>query len=96
MVREKYQVELHYGYQETDCGIFHSFMATDPEKHADVTEMGATGSQWDIGTIKTPPKNSGAWSWGPDSNRRPTHYECVALPTELHQHIRQKSLFFVK
>ena len=25
------------------------------------------------------------WSWGPDLNRRPTHYECVALPTELHQ-----------
>ncbi len=42
MVRKKYQVELHYGYQETDCGIFHSFVATDPEKPADVTEMGKT------------------------------------------------------
>ena len=28
-----------------------------------------------------------AWSWRPDLNRRPTHYECVALPTELHQQI---------
>ena len=31
-------------------------------------------------------KNSGtspeSWSSRPDSNRRPTHYECVALPTE--------------
>ena len=27
-------------------------------------------------------------------NRRPTHYECVALPTELYQHIGQKAHFF--
>ena len=27
------------------------------------------------------------WSWRPDLNRRPTHYECVALPTELHQQV---------
>jgi hypothetical protein len=26
---------------------------------------------------------SACWSHLPDSNRRPTHYECVALPTEL-------------
>lgn len=25
------------------------------------------------------------WCWRSDSNRRPTHYECAALPTELHQ-----------
>ena len=25
------------------------------------------------------------WSWEWDSNPRPTHYECVALPTELFQ-----------
>ena len=26
------------------------------------------------------------WCRWTDSNRRPTHYECVALPTELHRH----------
>src|SRR5687767_4032792 len=26
------------------------------------------------------------WSWCAESNRGPTHYECVALPAELHQH----------
>ena len=34
-----------------------------------------------------------AWSWRPDSNRRPTHYECVALPTELHQHFGARRAF---
>ena len=28
------------------------------------------------------------WSWWPDSNRRPTDYESVALPAELHQHMK--------
>src|SRR3982751_4507871 len=27
----------------------------------------------------------GCWCWWPDSNGRPTDYESVALPTELHQ-----------
>jgi hypothetical protein len=28
------------------------------------------------------------WSRYADSNRRPTHYECVALPTELYRLVR--------
>ena len=28
------------------------------------------------------------WSWWPDLNRRPTDYESVALPAELHQHMQ--------
>ena len=28
------------------------------------------------------------WSWKRDSNTRPAHYECAALPTELFQHIK--------
>lgn len=28
------------------------------------------------------------WSWRQESNLWPTQYECVALPTELHQHIK--------
>ena len=39
-MNEKYQVELHYGYQETDCGIFHSFVAADPEEIVDVISIG--------------------------------------------------------
>ena len=31
-------------------------------------------------------KSAATWSWWPDSNRRPTDYESVALPAELHQH----------
>src|SRR5690606_6491088 len=27
--------------------------------------------------------------WWPDSNRRPAHYECAALPAELHQRLCQ-------
>ncbi len=43
---------------------------------------------------KSPRQKARAWSWKPDSNRRPTHYECVALPTELYQHNEGKSLVF--
>lgn len=28
-----------------------------------------------------------AWCWREESNLRPTDYESVALPTELHQHL---------
>ena len=28
-----------------------------------------------------------SWSWQRDSNLRPAHYECAALPTELRQQI---------
>ena len=31
-----------------------------------------------------------------DSNPRPTHYECVALPTELFKHFDEYSIFFDK
>lgn len=27
----KYQVELYYGYEEVECGIYHSFKAVDPD-----------------------------------------------------------------
>ncbi len=32
------------------------------------------------------------WSWKRDSNTRPAHYECAALPTELFQHILPKKM----
>ena len=37
--QEKYQVELFYGYQEGECGIYHSFELTDPDESADAGEM---------------------------------------------------------
>src|SRR5678816_605173 len=35
----------------------------------------------EVGAVR---EHSG-WSWCAESNRGPTHYECVALPAELHQ-----------
>ena len=35
--------------------------------------------------IKPPYKKVTRWSWKRDSNTRPAHYECAALPTELFQ-----------
>src|ERR1700722_7978403 len=32
------------------------------------------------------------WCRGRDSNPRPTHYECVALPAELPRHARPRSI----
>ena len=40
-----------------------------------------------INTIKKPPQGRFfLWCRLVDSNYRPTHYECVALPTELNRH----------
>lgn len=37
--QKKYQAELFYGYQEGECGIYHSFELTDPEAAEDTTEL---------------------------------------------------------
>ncbi len=37
---------------------------------------------------KCKPAKSKKWSWGPESDRRPTVYETVALPTELPQPVQ--------
>ena len=29
----KYQIELFYGYEDGECGIWHSFEAHDPDAH---------------------------------------------------------------
>jgi hypothetical protein len=34
------------------------------------------------------------WSWGPESDRRPTVYETVALPTELPQHLNHEGPYW--
>lgn len=31
----KCQIELYYGYEETECGIYHSFKAIDPDVEHD-------------------------------------------------------------
>lgn len=36
-----YQIELHYGYQECEDGIYHSFEASDIEECADSREVAA-------------------------------------------------------
>ncbi len=44
------------------------------------------GEERKKGIKKVPVKGTGTkWSWQCDLNTRPTHYECVALPTELCQ-----------
>lgn len=37
-----YQIELHYGYQECEEGIYHAFEASDIEDRVDCQEMVAT------------------------------------------------------
>ena len=43
-----------------------------------------------ISKIKSIVNTDDAGSSRPDSNRRPTHYECVALPTEPRKHVFRK------
>lgn len=35
----EYQVKLYYGFEETECGIFHAFEAVDPEVEHDDAVM---------------------------------------------------------
>lgn len=34
-----YQINLYYGYEENECGIFHSFQAESPDAKVDTDEM---------------------------------------------------------
>ena len=43
-------------------------------------------ARWTKKNRRRQKKSAATWSWWPDSNRRPTDYESVALPAELHQH----------
>ena len=36
------------------------------------------------------------WSWWTDLNPRPADYKSAALPTELHQHVKQRKLYYHK
>lgn len=38
-MQNKWQVELFYGYEDGECGIFHSFIAEDPEPSAQNREV---------------------------------------------------------
>ena len=54
--------------------------------------MAQAGLAGDLPKEKSPdaaqaPVPDFSWSWKRDSNTRPAHYECAALPTELFQQI---------
>lgn len=34
-----YQIKLYYGYEESECGIYHSFRAEDPDGKVDSDEI---------------------------------------------------------
>ena len=34
-----YQIKLYYGYEENECGIYHSFRAEDPDVKVDSDEI---------------------------------------------------------
>ena len=40
-LQEKYQVELFYGWEDGDCGTFHSYKAVDPAVAHDDDEIAA-------------------------------------------------------
>lgn len=40
MKKSEYNIELYYGYEEGECGIYHAFEATDPSVCADTAAMG--------------------------------------------------------
>ncbi len=90
-----------YDFYETDdiqCSalIFRNFFISP---HGPVAQLGersvrnrkAEGSNPFGSTRKLSPRiyseGISLWSWKRDSNTRPAHYECAALPTELFQHI---------
>lgn len=41
MEKKQYQVELYYGYEISDCGVYHAFEAADPEAATDGDEIAA-------------------------------------------------------
>ena len=62
---EQYQIELFYGYEEGECGIYHAFEAVDPaaandedmqEKLANTLGIETDGPNfnWDIMYIRLP------------------------------------------
>jgi hypothetical protein len=40
-LQERYQVELFYGWEDGECGTFHSFKAVDPQVAHDDDEIAA-------------------------------------------------------
>lgn len=40
-----YQINLYYGYEENECGIFHSFHAADPDDPYDEKVSDAIGQK---------------------------------------------------
>ena len=39
-MRSNYKVELHYGYQESESGVYHAFELADRSEHIDCEKMG--------------------------------------------------------
>lgn len=71
-----YQIELHYGYQECEDGIYHAFEATDIEERADSREVAE--------------RLAGLLDCTPDDERFNWNSMYIALPEKTVERIKQE------
>jgi hypothetical protein len=71
-----YQIELHYGYQECEDGIYHAFETSDIEERADSRDIAARLA----GLLDCTP-NDGSFNWN-------SMY--IALPEKTVERIKQE------
>lgn len=71
-----YQIELHYGYQECEDGIYHAFEASDIEDHVDCQEVAAT--------------LAGLLDCTPEDDRFDWNSMYIALPEKTVERIKQE------
>ena len=73
-----YQVELYYGHETTDTGVYHCFEITDPDNYEDDDEMAKR-----LATMLDIPEDSENFHW--DSMY-------VALPTSVVEKIKADAI----
>ena len=71
-----YQIELHYGYQECEDGIYHAFEASDIEERADSREVAE--------------RLAGLLDCTPDDERFNWNSMYIALPEKTVERIKQE------